>query len=215
MIGSISNELSPYSNYSSPYGNSNNSPYSNYGTNSNKDSDTPSLQGLKDADAKKTNGVSAPEECQTCKNRVYVDGSNENVSFKSPTRVSPEAAAAKVQAHEGEHVANAYAKAAQDGGKVIRASVSIKTAICPECGTTYVSGGTTTTSIKYPGKKVEVKFDQKTGNPLSSKEVKFDQKTENSAKQDVKFKQPENPYDKNRRVLAAEFSKGQRIDYVA
>ena len=31
-------------------------------------------------------------ECETCKNRKYVDGSNESdVSFKSPTHVSPEA----------------------------------------------------------------------------------------------------------------------------
>ena len=32
----------------------------------------------------------------------------------------------------------------------MQASVSIKTAICPECGTTYVAGGETTTKIKYP-----------------------------------------------------------------
>ena len=44
---------------------------------------------------------------------------------------------------------NAYAKAATDNGKVKSASVTIKTAICPECGRTYVSGGTTHTQIKY------------------------------------------------------------------
>ena len=34
------------------------------------------------------------EECQTCKNRKYVDGSNDaNVSFKNAAHVSPEAAA--------------------------------------------------------------------------------------------------------------------------
>lgn len=52
-------------------------------------------------------------------------------------------------AHEGEHVANAYAKAEKNNGKVINASVSIHTAVCPECGRTYVSGGTTNTTIKY------------------------------------------------------------------
>ena len=34
-------------------------------------------------------------------------------------------------------------------GKVISASVSIHTGVCPECGRTYVSGGTTHTQIKY------------------------------------------------------------------
>lgn len=93
--------------------------------------------------------TSSPEECQTCKERKYQDGSNENVSFKSASHISPEAAGSRVRAHEGEHVANAYSKAAEGGGKVVRASVSIHTAICPECGRTYVSGGTTNTVIKY------------------------------------------------------------------
>ena len=51
--------------------------------------------------------------------------------------------------HEQEHVSNAYKDAEMNNGKVIRASVAIHTAICPECGRTYVSGGTTTTQIKY------------------------------------------------------------------
>lgn len=89
------------------------------------------------------------EECQTCKNRKYQDGSDEMVSFKSPQRVSPEAAATAVRAHEQEHVSNAYKKAAEGNGKVVNASVSIHTAICPECGRSYVSGGTTHTQIKY------------------------------------------------------------------
>ena len=92
---------------------------------------------------------SSPAECETCKNRKYQDGSNENVSFKAPTHVSPNAAAGAVRAHEGEHVSNAYTKAAQDNGKVVRASVSIHTSVCPECGRTYVSGGVTNTAIKY------------------------------------------------------------------
>lgn len=100
--------------------------------------------------AEKNNGIKAPgEECQTCKDRKYVDGSDEMVSFKSPTRISPQNAASAVRAHEQEHVSNAYTKAAQNNGKVVRASVSIHTAICPECGRSYVSGGTTNTQIKY------------------------------------------------------------------
>ncbi len=95
-------------------------------------------------------GRKAPgEECETCKRRKYQDGSDEMVSFKTAQHISPENAAARVRAHEQEHVSNAYSKAAVNNGKVIRASVSIHTAICPECGRSYVSGGTTNTQIKY------------------------------------------------------------------
>lgn len=101
-------------------------------------------------DPTKVNKPKSPQECETCKNRKYVDGSDEvDVSFKSAAHVSPEAAGAAVRAHEGQHVSNAYEKASKDNGKVITASVSIHTAVCPECGRTYVSGGTTNTQIKY------------------------------------------------------------------
>lgn len=88
-------------------------------------------------------------ECQTCKRRKYQDGSDEMVSFKSPSHISPENAASAVRAHEQEHVSNAYKKAAMKNGRVLSASVSIHTAVCPECGRTYVAGGTTRTQIKY------------------------------------------------------------------
>lgn len=101
-------------------------------------------------DTKKIGRTSSPEECQTCKNRKYQDGSNENVSFKSAAHISPNSAGSAVRAHEGEHVSNAFSKAAEKGGKVVSASVSIRTSICPECGRTYVSGGTTNTMLKYP-----------------------------------------------------------------
>lgn len=91
----------------------------------------------------------SPEECQTCKKRKYQDGSDEMVSFKSAAHISPESAGAAVRAHEQEHVRNAYAKASTKNGKVLSASVTIKTSICPECGRSYVSGGTTRTQIKY------------------------------------------------------------------
>ena len=95
-------------------------------------------------------GIQDPtEECQTCKNRKYKDKSNEMVSFKPPAHLSPENAASAVRAHEQEHVSNAYAKAATNNGKVLSASVSIHTAVCPECGRTYIAGGTTRTQIKY------------------------------------------------------------------
>lgn len=89
-------------------------------------------------------------ECETCKRRKYQDGSDEMVSFKSAAHISPQASASRVRAHEQEHVNNAYTKAAKGGGKVLSASVSLKTAICPECGSSYVAGGTTATRIKYP-----------------------------------------------------------------
>lgn len=89
-------------------------------------------------------------ECETCATRTYKDGSDENVSYKAPTHISPNAAGAAVRAHEQEHVANAYQKAAEHGNaQVINASVSIQTSVCPECGRSYVSGGTTTTQIRY------------------------------------------------------------------
>ncbi len=96
---------------------------------------------------------SSPAECQTCKERKYQDGSNEMVSFKSASHISPQAAPSAVRAHEGEHVSNAYKKAAEGGGKVLQASVRIKTGICPECGRTFVAGGETNTKIEYPNEQ--------------------------------------------------------------
>ncbi len=94
-------------------------------------------------------GAKGATECQTCENRKYQDGSNEMVSFKSAQHISPMASASRVRAHEQEHVSNAFTKASQDNGKVLQASVTLKTAVCPECGRTYVAGGETTTKIKY------------------------------------------------------------------
>ena len=58
-----------------------------------------------------------------------------------------------MRAHEGEHVSNAYKEAEEKGGEVVNASVTIHTAICPECGRTYVSGGTTNTTIRFSNEK--------------------------------------------------------------
>lgn len=99
---------------------------------------------------KKPGRRSSPADCETCKKRKYQDGSDEsNVSFKSAAHISPQSAGAAVRAHENEHVTNAYNKAAKNNGKVLSATVSIHTAVCPECGRSYVSGGTTNTMIKY------------------------------------------------------------------
>lgn len=106
-------------------------------------------------------GRKDPSECETCKNRKYQDGSDEMVSFKTAQHISPESAGVRVRAHEQEHVGNAYTEAAQNNGKVLRASVAIHTAICPECGRTYVAGGLTTTQIKYNNEKNPYQQDKK------------------------------------------------------
>lgn len=115
----------------------------------------PQLQGVTGINGKPTEDVTGKvqktgkTECQTCKERKYQDGSDEMVSFKAAAHISPEASAATVRSHEQEHVSNAYKKAAQGSGKVLQASVRLQTAICPECGRSYVAGGTTTTKIQY------------------------------------------------------------------
>ncbi|MGN0336984.1 MAG: hypothetical protein ACI4EE_05770 [Lachnospiraceae bacterium] len=105
-------------------------------------------------DQVKAGHKSSPSECKTCKSRKYQDGSNESdVSFKAPGHISPQASAGTVRAHEQQHVSNAYQKAAEGNGKVISATVSLRTEVCPECGTAYVAGGETRTAISYSGKK--------------------------------------------------------------
>ncbi len=120
------------------------------------------VYGNKTGDAKSS-------ECQTCQNRKYVDGSDEMVSFKAPAHISPEAAGAAVRAHEQEHVSNAYKKAQMNNGKVINASVSIHMDTCPECGRTYVAGGTTSSTISYTIEKPGFKgIYDKSGNVVDS-----------------------------------------------
>ena len=114
-------------------------------------------------DAIKAGHRSSPKDCKTCKERKYQDGSDENVSFKAASHISPQAAGSVVRGHEQEHVSNAYSSAAQKGGHVINASVSIHTAVCPECGRTYVSGGTTDTLIKYPKSDAQSALSQNNG----------------------------------------------------
>lgn len=145
------------------------------------------------------------EECQTCKNRKYKDGSDENVSFKAAAHISPEAAASRVRAHEGEHVANAYSKAEQKGGEVISASVRIEMSVCPECGKSYVSGGTTTTKIRYPaesGKEDSQTASQEQENPHA---VNQDKGNSYAARQ--------NPYAANQRQLFANAVRGNGFDH--
>ena len=105
------------------------------------------------AGAPANNGAEAVQKaaeegkCQTCENRKYQDGSDDmSVSFQTPTRIDPANVASAVRGHEMEHVSHEQAKARQEDRKVVSQSVTLHTAICPECGKAYISGGTTRTT---------------------------------------------------------------------
>ncbi len=133
--------------YQSPYDRYSN--YNNY-NNENAPYDTNAPTEEDENEAENVNGrKSSPGECETCKNRKYQDGSDEMVSFKAAGHIDPNNAASVVMSHEQEHVSNAYQKADKGNGEVVRASVRLKTDVCPECGRTYISGGETTTQIRY------------------------------------------------------------------
>lgn len=127
-----------------------------------------------ESDIKTPGRKSSPAECETCKNRKYQDGSDEMVSFKSATHISPQRAASAVRSHEQEHVSNAYKKAAKNNGKVVSASVSIHTSVCPECGRNYVSGGTTSTQIKYYNEENPYQKDLKATDALKYQGMNLD-----------------------------------------
>ena len=145
MVGSITNMTGSYA-----YGNYNNT------------ADTSNIIRNPGESTEKVAGrTSSPAECETCKSRKYQDGSDEMVSFKSAAHISPNAAATTVRSHEQEHVSNAYKKAAMNNGKVLSATVSIHTSVCPECGRSYVSGGETNTQIKYYNEENPYQQDKK------------------------------------------------------
>ena len=88
-------------------------------------------------------------ECETCEKRKYQDGSDDmGVSYQTPTNIKPEQAASAVRGHEMEHVYREQAKADREGRKVVSQSVTMHSEICPECGKSFVSGGTTRTVTK-------------------------------------------------------------------
>lgn len=85
-------------------------------------------------------------ECQSCKNRKYQDGSDDpGVSFKTPTAIGSGNAANAVMSHEQEHVTRNAQKAKSEGREVISSSVRLYNSVCPECGKVYVAGGETRT----------------------------------------------------------------------
>lgn len=104
-------------------------------------------------------------ECQTCKERKYQDGSDDaGVSYKTPTRIAPEQAASAVRGHEMEHVVRERAAAAREDRRVVSQSVTMHTAICPECGTVYISGGTTRTTTAANPQPEQSEKEQQTDN---------------------------------------------------
>lgn len=104
------------------------------------------VDGVRDAEKDKK---VKQAECQTCKNRKYVDGSNEgDVSFKAPAHISPQMSASAVMSHEQEHVSNAIAKGNREDTQLLSVSVSLQTAVCPECGRVYTAGGVTHSTFR-------------------------------------------------------------------
>jgi hypothetical protein len=105
-------------------------------------------------------------DCQTCESRKYQDGSSDpGVSYKSATQISPDEAAVKVRAHEQEHVVRNQAKAERKGKEVLFQTVCLQSAVCPECGRVYISGGETRTVTKgkaneefRPGSNLDTKM---------------------------------------------------------
>lgn len=113
------------------------------------------LEGLETPEGQEPMGAEAAQkaleegECQTCEQRKYQDGSDDmGVSYQTPTRINPDQAASAVRGHEMEHVVREQAKARREDRRVVSQSVTMHTAICPECGKAYVSGGTTRTVTK-------------------------------------------------------------------
>jgi len=91
--------------------------------------------------------LTPPGECKTCASRRYVDKSDDpSVSYQTPTNISASMSTAAVASHENEHVSNERAKADRDGREIINQTVNLTYDCCPECGRTYVSGGTTRTT---------------------------------------------------------------------
>ena len=118
----------------------------------NPSNNTETIRNHKNFDTVELSNVSQKEDsptvekCQTCENRKYQDGSNDpSVSFKTPTAISPDRAAAAVRNHEMEHVFNEQAKALKEDREVVSQSVTYKTNVCPDCHRVYVSGGETRT----------------------------------------------------------------------
>lgn len=93
--------------------------------------------------------VGRKQECATCENRTYQDGSNDpGVSFKTPSKIGAGQEAGAVLRHEREHVVRNQAKALRENREIVSQTVTLHNGVCPECGRVYVSGGTTRTATR-------------------------------------------------------------------
>ena len=130
----------------------------------------PAAQAPQDQPAEDAAGAKGVQEafeegqCQTCEKRKYQDGSDDmGVSFQTPTRIAPEQVASAVRGHEQEHVVREQAKAQREDRRVVSQSVTLHTDICPECGKTYISGGTTrTVTAAEQGQQAEQQSQEET-----------------------------------------------------
>lgn len=105
------------------------------------------LKPDEDSEQKSAQEVMEEAECETCENRKYQDGSDDpGVSFQAPAHIDADVAGSVVRGHEMEHVVREQAQAKLEEREVLRQSVILRNAICPECGRVYVSGGTTQTT---------------------------------------------------------------------
>ena len=87
-------------------------------------------------------------ECQTCKERKYMDQSIvSDVSFPPPHLSAPGLAAQMFWTPAGVHVQTGCAHGKKQKTRLVSVSVSLKTGVCPECGKTYIAGGTTRTKM--------------------------------------------------------------------
>lgn len=153
-----------YGNYQNQYNaedktSQNNGQFSmNHSANASVDKDVDMTNPTEQAPKSNQNRKVGDGECQTCKNRKYQDVSDDSgVSYQTPTKISPGNAASAVVGHEQEHVVRNQAKAEREGREVVSQSVALHTAICPECGKAYVSGGTTRTVTKADNSGLETK----------------------------------------------------------
>ncbi len=119
---------------------------------------------------KEVNELNKSEECKTCSERKYKDGSDDGgVSFQSATKLSPAQAGSAVAGHEREHFRREQTEAKNEGKEVVSNRIQIHNAICPECGKMYVSGGTTRTVTKE-----ETETSQKALDKNDVKGINFD-----------------------------------------
>ena len=140
----------------------------------------PGRETEKTLDGKSAQGAESAQEaleageCETCESRKYQDGSDDmGVSFQTPTNIKPEQAASAVRGHEMEHVYREQAKADREGRKVVSQSVTMHTEICPECGKSFVSGGTTHTVTKADTDNAAQQQDLARQNQENQKRVPF------------------------------------------